>query len=822
MDVTKSPYFADPTGTEDATAAIQAAMDDHDGNEANFRKRSILYFPNGIYRLTAPLILDTHDEDIQGGGSGRGIIFQGESRDGAILKLDDAATGFGDSSNPRILVDFNQANELPGSWQFVGFQVHIKDLSIDVGRDNPGAIGLDFAANNCGGLENILIKSPDPSKAGHTGLLLSNLPGPQFFTHIEVDGFDYGIRTESHANYQTTMEDIVVRNSRINAVQNNLTSMTIHRLQTDHIGQAAIQNNNRGGFMVLINAQFQNGDGAHPAIENNGFLYARRITAQGHSHLITDHIAGNLKGPGISEWYSGSAEVLFPTDPLNSMNLPIEDAPEIPLAPASEWVSVLDFGAVRNNDASGAAVSETIDDAPAFQAALDSMGPGQVNEGKATLYFPSGQYIFKTGVTIPSHVERIIGCYSYIQPLADAKDSVPCFTIAGGGGDPLIIEQVTTDWSDRRPGEDTAGPGDYRRATPFIKNESDRTVVLKDIWVTSGQVYKNTGSGKLFIENVSGTSSRYGGIVIPEPLPSAIPQFDFGSQDVWARQLNAEQKNLNTLSDGGDVWFLGIKDEEDGTFLKVINGGRAEVLGGVLMPLDVDNQAQPGFELVDSAMTVVIPTHTRSSPKKKPGGLFTGYYDLFYDVFVRETQGGQTRDLLTADLTQDRAYYNPSPKVLTLFRGSVFSAAENWRLTHFGSPDNAGDAADSANPDGDMLVNLQERAFGRDPLSPDEDHPVQGGILPFLGEPYFTLTHDRLAFGSITGGNSYTASGIEYSIQATGESGTPWNSASASLILHQVPVDNGDGSESVIFRSIEPLDGGNDSRLFRVLLKPVP
>lgn len=150
------------------------------------------------------------------------------------------------------------------------------------------------------------------------------------------------------------------------------------------------------------------------------------------------------------------------------------------------------------------------------------------------------------------------------------------------------------------------------------------------------------------------------------------------------------------------------------------------------------------------------------------------------------------------------------------------NAANNWRLTHFGTPDNTGHATDSANPDKDMLVNLQERAFGLDPLLSDNDHPVHGGICFLNGEPYVTLTYVRLTSGSGTDGDGYTASGIEYSIEATRGSPAHWHPGTDALILHQGPFHNGDGSESLIFRSIEPLHDGNENALFRVLLKPAP
>ena len=57
---------------------------------------------------------------------------------------------------------------------------------------------------------------------------------------------------------------------------------------------------------------------------------------------------------------------------------------------------------------------------------------------------------------------------------------------------------------------------------------------------------------------------------------------------------------------------------------------------------------------------------------------------------------------------------------------SLLTSAQAWRQTHFGSPDNTGDAADSADPDADGATNLLERAFAGDPNISD------ASILPGL------------------------------------------------------------------------------------------
>lgn len=48
---------------------------------------------------------------------------------------------------------------------------------------------------------------------------------------------------------------------------------------------------------------------------------------------------------------------------------------------------------------------------------------------------------------------------------------------------------------------------------------------------------------------------------------------------------------------------------------------------------------------------------------------------------------------------------------------SISSQHQAWRLTHFGTASETGDAANTADPDGDRLSNLIEYAFGLNPTS---------------------------------------------------------------------------------------------------------
>ncbi|MCX7819274.1 MAG: DUF5060 domain-containing protein [Kiritimatiellae bacterium] len=69
-------------------------------------------------------------------------------------------------------------------------------------------------------------------------------------------------------------------------------------------------------------------------------------------------------------------------------------------------------------------------------------------------------------------------------------------------------------------------------------------------------------------------------------------------------------------------------------------------------------------------------------------------------------------------------------------------AAERWRVEHFDTPENVGEAADAADPDRDGRPNLEERAFGTNPRRPD-----RGTVAVRLGgdPPRLTLEYVRRA-----------------------------------------------------------------------------
>ena len=81
----------------------------------------------------------------------------------------------------------------------------------------------------------------------------------------------------------------------------------------------------------------------------------------------------------------------------------------------------------------------------------------------------------------------------------------------------------------------------------------------------------------------------------------------------------------------------------------------------------------------------------------------------------------------------------------------VLTGLQTWRQEHFGTTDNTGNAADSADPDSDGIPNLLEYATGRDPMAASTPVLTLGSSAGSL-----TVTYTRIADTSLT----YTVQGV--------------------------------------------------------------
>ncbi|MCB9466618.1 MAG: hypothetical protein H6682_23175 [Candidatus Eisenbacteria bacterium] len=192
LDVTEAPYFADPTGGADATAAIQNALEDARDYQL------ACFFPSGTYLVSDMLNAMQSDRD-------HPCVFVG-SRNGPrpVLLLSPTAVGYEDPEAPKPLLWIwtqpdGATHEDPnlGEQANISFNQIFRGIDIDV-RAHAGAIGLRFAASQGSSLEEVSILA-DGAYAG-----VVNCPGQGGGTHqVEIDGGRYGIVLETVSRFPT-------------------------------------------------------------------------------------------------------------------------------------------------------------------------------------------------------------------------------------------------------------------------------------------------------------------------------------------------------------------------------------------------------------------------------------------------------------------------------------------------------------------------------------------------------------------------------------------------------------------------------------------
>ncbi|MDY6899859.1 MAG: glycosyl hydrolase family 28-related protein [Cyanobacteriota bacterium] len=506
INVKDAPYNAKGDGVTDDTAAIQKALSEY----ANGNK--IIYLPKGTYLVSDKLKWPSGRKGL----NQKRTILHGENRTQTIIKLKDNSKGFTNPNKSKAMI-------WTGKKPAQRFRNAIRNLTVNTGKGNRGAIAIQFIANNQGTIRDVTIKSGDGF--GVTGLDMGYTDeiGPLLVKNVRVIGFKRGIKTGHRVNSQT-FENIALENQREHGFYNRGQVVSIRNLTSINTVPAVY---NDDGFITLLNAKLTapGKTSTTAAITNNSTLFARNINTSGYKIAIknnngTRKNAVNLR---VKEFVSHPIHKLFPT-PSKSLNLPIQKTPDVPWDNLKNWVSPTNFGAKPNDKK---------DDSAAIQKAIDSR--------KTTVYFPNGKYKIDRNIYIRGNVRRIIGLEASIGGRGK-------FNFSDGKAPVVVLERL-----------DGVGSG--------IVHASSRTLVLSSMGLaTSGAKasYSNTGSGNLFLEDVVGGPWK------------------FKNQKVWARQLNPENPTTKILNNGGRLWVLGLKTEREGIIIDTKNKGKTEVAGGFI------------------------------------------------------------------------------------------------------------------------------------------------------------------------------------------------------------------------------------------------
>ncbi|MCC5848341.1 MAG: virulence protein [Verrucomicrobia bacterium] len=575
LDVTRAPFNAKGDGVADDTLAIQAALNfEPNGNR-------IVYLPNGIYRVRDTL----RWPDGAHGHDHKRTILQGQSREGVVIRLDDASPGFNLHAGGIRAVIWTG----PGPAQ--RFRNAVRDLTVDTGRNNPWAAGIQFMANNQGTLRNVTIRSGDGSGKAGLDLRFTTEIGPMYVRDVEIIGFERGIWT----NYDTasiTFENIELRGQTLFGFHNRAQKCFIRNLVSRNAVTAVYNEKDSRAHMVIDGAELHGEGGAAglPAILNEKNMVVRNLRTRGYAMAIRhdDKGRGNqpgANGPEVGLWIShGQPHSLF-----SGQNLPpamaVRDAPAPEWHPLEQWASPLDFGG-RPNDGQ--------DDTAAIQRAVDS--------GASTVYLPNGTWQIDGEVVLRGAVTRFLGTEARLNGSGTLR-------VERGTGDHLILERLAIG----------------HREPLTLLQDGDRTLVVSS--VSGGRYARAPGAtGDLFIEDW----------VVDAPLHFA------GDFHIWARQLNQEtdtQGNpdhpAKVVNDGARLWVLGYKTERAGTVLLTRNGGHSEIVGAFIYATGAP-KTEPMIR-TENAVTLLLGVNQLSFNNRP------------FPVFLEETQGPETRTLSGED-----------------------------------------------------------------------------------------------------------------------------------------------------------------------------
>jgi len=575
LNVTAAPYNAAGNGISDDTAALSNAL-------AAASAGRIVYLPNGTYRVSGGLRWP-------GTSGGMGVIMQGQSTTGVVIRLQDSAAGFTNAAAPAPVLWTGQNDPVSGP---VAFGNSLRNLTVHTGSGNAGAIGVQYYANNYGCLRDVIITSGDGQGSIGLDMAHSRNNGPNFVKNLTVAGFQTGIKTGrpaggTESNEGGTLEHITLTNQTLCGMLVQQAQLSVRDLRAHGLICTALRNDN--GHLDVIDATLR-GTGA-AAISNgaNARLLLRNLSTSGYAQALNDG-GVVIAGPAISEWTSDAPVTQFLGSTMTTLNLPIEETPEVPWDYASApgtWTNVLLCGATSG--------MHTDDDAPGIQRAIDA--------GLTTVYFPAGSDLrLRTPVYIRGNVRRLVGCGNAVAVGTSSapnafSNNTPAFIMTTGAA-PVVV------WQDVH--------GSYGIVCQ-IDNRSARTLVMRDCGIQGGEF---TGAGDLFLESVCGNPFR---------------NFRFtGTQHVWARQLNPECTNTHVVVDNGTTcWMLGLKTEKNATVLDARGQASVELLGSFVYPVD-DADGQTMFVIADARCSL---------------SFFEFLYGTPYGTLVREEHAGVVRTL---------------------------------------------------------------------------------------------------------------------------------------------------------------------------------
>lgn len=606
IDVTRPPYNAKGDGVTDDTAAINAALRDHNVATSVHPMMSwTIYLPAGTYLVTDSL---QPLSEKSGNHPLNCVRIVGQGRDKTIVKLKDNAPGFNDPRHAKYVlrtgyyaagVANNRASG--GNQPNSAYNNYIQHLTVDVGQGNPGAGGVRFDVANVGAMQDVRIVSSDSAHCGAYGLGLFGTGGLGYVKRVTIEGFDHGLHVENTVN-NYVFEHIRLENQQKAGIYNEGKVISIRDLVSRNV-VPALTTRRVQAATFLIEADLQGLDGGPAVVMTRpSFLYVRDLQLEGYSTPIQVADGSEtfaLSTGQVDEWWSHSASV---NEGARSLRLPIRETPEYENPDLSQWANVVDFGATPNDDSD--------DDAPGIQAAIDS--------GKPIVYFPRAMYTLKSDVVVRGDVKKLDFFFSRLM---GDRSSGAVLRVAQDAGHQVILENCV-------------------RSLPLIHDSAGAVVIKNHVGSYSGPL--TTGeraSGDLYVENTG---------------PHASIQVGPGVH-AWLRAVNREKSPL--LNDGGTVWFYGDniesmrrkgakKNPARISPIRTLNNGKTEYLAGCIDALTIHHRMQDGplFETIDATLSA------NAAGEARRGSGEEGHWPWYF----RSTQHGEEERVVAEDVVHLR------------------------------------------------------------------------------------------------------------------------------------------------------------------------
>jgi hypothetical protein len=486
----------------------------------------IVYIPNGVYCVNDTLIYSGPVRRVAGVEREYCVWlrFIGQSRRNTIIRLADHCPGFDEKKTPKPIFSFGKKRDVNP----MKANNAIKNLTIDAGRGNPGAIGIRWTSANNGVANELLIRSGDGD--GFVGYDFS-MGGPcGYFRDIAVEGFDYGIRLGTHNRYfyNPTLEYITLKNQNEAGILCEGGSGTLRRIRSEN-SVPAVRITDCYTHAVVLDGTFTGGSSSNAAIDTVddghgiGHLFARNVTVSGYGCGVRKD--GVAVQPGsVIEYVSDPPRKRSPDMPSTSMNLPIEEVPFVPWEQdLSKWTTAGGGGA---------------DDSEAIQRAMN-------DTTKSVLYFPKRSYRIGRTVDIPAHIKVVDFMFSRIS------GSTP-FRVSEDSPDPIHFRDLCKSGS---------------RARVFIEQDCMRTVYTELVPGRFGNPGNHPGA-KAFLCSTS--------------ISRPDKDYPIRNVDVFWRWGNDEYRDrLFHVGDNCRVVLLGYKTEGGGVGFDIARTSQVEILGGV-------------------------------------------------------------------------------------------------------------------------------------------------------------------------------------------------------------------------------------------------